>query len=141
MKRSTARGWISTTRFHRPPPAARGMWRRRPPRPGARGWPGCVRTPPSPPWGPRAWRSLRYDLSRPSASPDEPEVFFRRSVGNYIGNEGGAILRAEPGRFQVEHDGSIVDPSILVRRHVETYAVDAASVRQVQPVAFRSEER
>lgn len=90
----------------------------------------------SPSWCTSAWSALRYDLSRPGADPALPHIFFSRRVGHYRDNDGGALLRAESGRFQVEHDGGIVDPSIVVRRHVESYSVDGDDVRRTQPAAF-----
>lgn len=93
-----------------------------------------------PPWCTSAWRSLDYDLSRPGPAPERPHIFFSRNVGNYLGNDRGGSLRAEPYLFQVRHDGSIANSDILVRRHVETYAVRGDEVRRIQPAAFSARD-
>lgn len=88
------------------------------------------------PWCTSMWQAMDYDLSRPGADPAQPRIFFSRRVGTYLGNDRPDDLRAEPGRFQVRHDGGMIDVGILVRRHVDTYAVDGARVRRIQPAAF-----
>jgi hypothetical protein len=90
----------------------------------------------TPPWCQSVWRGLTYDLARPSGDPSRPDIFFRTSVGNNIDNNVPLALRAEPDRFQVEHDGGILDPDINKRRHVETYAITGDRIRRIQPVAF-----
>jgi hypothetical protein len=93
-----------------------------------------------PPWCSSNWRGLVYDLSRPGPSPARPRIFFRRAVGNYLGNDMAADLRAGAEQFQVRHDGAILDIDILVRRHVETYRVEGDRVRRVQPVALNARD-
>ncbi|HYG30271.1 MAG TPA: hypothetical protein VD887_08660 [Allosphingosinicella sp.] len=88
------------------------------------------------PWCSSAWRGIVYDLSRPGPDPQRPRIFYERTVSGYIGNDILAVLRAEADRFQIEHDGGIVDTDIIVRRHVETYALDGDAVRRIQPAAF-----
>lgn len=88
------------------------------------------------PWCSSAWRGIVYDLSRPGPSPERPRMFYERTVSGYIGNDVLAVLRAEADRFQIEHDGGIIDSDIIVRRHVETYSVDGDAVRRMQPAAF-----
>lgn len=90
-----------------------------------------------PPWCTSNWRGVVYDLSRPGPAPERPRIFFSRTVGTYIGNDLGAgDFRAEPNRFQVRHDGGIANVDVIVRRHVETYAVNGDMVRRIQPAAF-----
>ncbi|MBV9884451.1 MAG: hypothetical protein JO276_15690 [Sphingomonadaceae bacterium] len=88
-----------------------------------------------PPWCTSAWRSLDYDLSRPGPAPELPHIFFSRNVRNYLGNDRGGAIRAEPNLFQVRHDGSIANTDILIRPHLATYAVLGDSVRRIQPAA------
>jgi hypothetical protein len=90
----------------------------------------------TPPWCQSVWRGLTYDLARPSRDPARPYIFFRTSVGNNIDNGVPLALRAQHDRFQVEHDGGILDASINKRRHVETYAISGDRVRRIQPVAL-----
>lgn len=104
------------------------------PRSGDRRW--YVVLAHTPPWCQSAWRSLRYELVRPGANADRPNVFFRQSVSNYIGNDSPLVIDAGADRLRIEHDGGILDPSIIVRRHVESYAIDGESVRRIQPAAF-----
>lgn len=89
-----------------------------------------------PSWCQSNWRSLFYDLSRPAGEPASPKIFFSRRVPTFIGNDVNAVLRAEPERFQVEHDGGIRGDGIVLRRHVETYSVSGDRVARIQPAAF-----
>jgi hypothetical protein len=90
-----------------------------------------------PPWCTSNWRSVQYDLSRAGPTPERPRIFFSRLVGTYIGNdEGAGEIRAGPNLFQVRHDGGIANSDILVRRHVETYAVHGDIVTRIQPAAL-----
>ena len=88
------------------------------------------------PWCTSAWRGIVYDLSRPGPSPERPRIFYERTVSGYIGNDILAVLRADANRFQIEHNGGIVDSDVIVRRHVETYSVNGDAVRRIQPAAF-----
>jgi hypothetical protein len=89
-----------------------------------------------PPWCTSAWSSLYYELARPAADPAAPDIFFRKQTGLYSGFDDPYVLRAGADRLQVEHDAGFFDPGILVRRHVETYAIDGDTARRVAPVAF-----
>jgi hypothetical protein len=90
----------------------------------------------TPPWCQSVWRSLTYDLARPRPEPSAPAVFFTRTVRNNLDTDRPVALRADADRFQVEHDGGILDVLINRRRHVETYSVTGNAVRRIQPVAF-----
>lgn len=87
------------------------------------------------PWCTSAWQGMPYALARPGPAPDRPEVFFRGKNTIYLGNESDLLLKAEQGAFEIRHDGGILDPDIIIRRHVRRYAVAGGSVRRVQPVA------
>jgi hypothetical protein len=87
------------------------------------------------PWCTSAWQGLNYELARPGSAPDRPQIFFSGRNTTYLGNEEDIRLRAEPDAFEIRHDGSSLDPDILVRRHVRRYRVAGESVRRVQPVA------
>lgn len=87
------------------------------------------------PWCTSAWQGMPYELARPGAAPDRPSVLFRGKNTIYLGNESDLVLKAEPGAFEIRHDGSSLDPDILIRRHVRRYSVAGESVRRVQPVA------
>ncbi|HYI39843.1 MAG TPA: hypothetical protein VE053_05950 [Allosphingosinicella sp.] len=87
------------------------------------------------PWCTSAWQGMPYALARPGPAPDRPTVFFRGKNTIYLGNEADLLVRAEPNAFELRHDGSSLDPEILIRRHVRRYSVAGESVRRVQPVA------
>lgn len=87
------------------------------------------------PWCTSAWQGMPYELARPGAAPDRPSVLFRGKNTIYLGNESDLVLKAEPGAFEIRHDGASLDPDILIRRHVRRYSVAGESVRRVQPVA------
>jgi hypothetical protein len=115
-------GALGSFRYAVSPPDANGSW--------------YVATVRRPPWCTSAWSSLYFDFSRPGPSPTDPRIFFRERVGVYAGYDDSVILRADAGRFQLVHDGGFFDAGILIRRHVETYAVDGNAVRRIGPVAF-----
>ena len=116
---SGAYGWLQ---YAVSPPDAQGRW--------------YLATARITPWCTSAWQGLGYDLSRPGEAPGQPRIFFSRKVSTYLGYDDGAAITAEPTRFEVRHDGSIEDSDIIVRRHVESYAVEGEHVRRIQPVAF-----
>jgi hypothetical protein len=94
-----------------------------------------VATVSSTPWCSSAWQGMPYALARPGKAPDRPDVFFRGKGVTYLGNDEDLSVRAEPGAVEIRHDGSSIDPSIVIRRHVLRYAISGDRVRRVQPVA------
>jgi hypothetical protein len=115
-------GAFGTYRYAVSPPDSRGRW--------------YLATVRRPPWCTSAWSSLYYEFSRPGRTPARPNIFFRASAGDYAGYDDRVTLRAEPARFRLAHDGGFFDPGILIRRHVETYAVAGNRVSRIQPVAL-----
>ncbi|HYW17672.1 MAG TPA: hypothetical protein VE891_16150 [Allosphingosinicella sp.] len=97
------------------------------------GW--FVATVTTTPWCTSAWQGMPYELARPGPAPDRPRVFFRDKNRIYLGNEDDLLVKAERDAFEIRHDGSSLDPDILVRRHIRRYSVVGESVRRVQPVA------
>jgi hypothetical protein len=97
------------------------------------GW--FVATVSTTPWCSSAWQGMPYALARPGPSPERPKVFFRGKSTTYLGDEDDLVVKAERDFLEIRHDGSSVDPEILVRRHVRRYSVAGESVRRVQPVA------
>jgi hypothetical protein len=87
------------------------------------------------PWCTSAWQGMPYELARPGPAPDRPTIFFKGKNGIYLGNDGDMTVRAEADAFEIRHDGSSLDPDILIRRHVRRYSVAGDGVRRVQPVA------
>lgn len=87
------------------------------------------------PWCTSAWQGMPYALARPGPAPDRPNVFFKGRSTIYLGDEADLDLRAEAGAFEIRHDGSSLDPDILVRRHVRRYSVAGESVSRAHPVA------
>lgn len=118
---SEVKGGWQDLRFAVSPPDAQGNW--------------FVATVSTTPWCTSAWQGMPYALARPGPSPDRPAVFFRGKNTIYLGNESDLLLKAERDSFEIRHDGSSLDPDILIRRHVRRYAVAGGSVRRVQPVA------
>jgi hypothetical protein len=118
-KVSGAYGWL---RYAVSPPDSQGRW--------------YLATARVTPWCTSAWQGLDYDLSRPGDAPERPRIFFKRRVTTYLDNEDGGAVTAEANRFVVRHDGSIADPDIVVRRHVEAYSVEGETVRRIHPVAW-----
>lgn len=115
------RGGWQDLRFAVSPPDAQGNW--------------FVATVSTTPWCTSAWQGMPYELARPGPAPDRPRVFFRGKGTIYLGNESDLVLRAERDAFEIRHDGSSLDPDILVRRHVRRYAVAGETVRRIRPVA------
>lgn len=115
------RGGWQDLRFAVSPGDARGSW--------------FVATASTTPWCTSAWQGMPYELARPGSAPDRPRVFFRGKGTIYLGNESDLELKAERDAFEIRHDGSSLDPDILVRRHVRRYSVAGESVRRIQPVA------
>jgi hypothetical protein len=118
---SEVRGGWQDLRFAVSPPDPAGAW--------------FVATVSTTPWCSSAWQGMPYELARPGPAPERPRVFFRGRNTIYLGNESDLTLKAEPGAFEIRHDGSSLDPEILIRRHVRRYAVTGETVRRVQPVA------
>jgi hypothetical protein len=87
------------------------------------------------PWCTSAWQGLPYELARPGPAPERPSVFFRGKNTIYLGRDEDLAVTAERGAFEIRHNGSSLDPDVLVRRHVRRFAVTGDSVRRVQPVA------
>lgn len=87
------------------------------------------------PWCTSAWQGMPHELARPGAAPDRPSVLFRGKNVIYLGNESDLVLKAEPGAFEIRHNGASLDPDILIRRHVKRYSVAGENVRRMQPVA------
>jgi hypothetical protein len=87
------------------------------------------------PWCTSAWQGMPFELARPGSAADRPTVFFKARNGTYLGNEGDMTVSAEADAFEIRHDGSSLDPGILIRRHVRRYSVAGESVRRIQPVA------
>jgi hypothetical protein len=115
-------GAFGSYRYAVSPPDAQGRW--------------YVATVRRPPWCTSNWSSLYYELSRAGSGPAAPRIFFRETVGVYGGFGDSVSLRADAGRFQLVHDGGFFDSGILIRRHVETYAVNGNRVRRIGPVAL-----
>jgi hypothetical protein len=113
-------GW-GDLRFAVSPPDAQGNW--------------FVATVSTTPWCTSAWQGLPYALARPGPAPERPRVFFRGKGTIYLGDESDLVVKAEGDAFELRHDGSSLDPDVLIRRHVRRYAVAGESVRRVQPVA------
>ena len=113
-------GW-QDLRFAVAPADARGNW--------------FVATVSTTPWCTSAWQGMPYELARPGPSTDRPRVFFRGKGTIYLGDESDLTVKAERGSVEIRHDGSSLDPDILIRRHVRRYSVSGESVRRVQPVA------
>jgi hypothetical protein len=113
-------GW-QDLRFAVSPADAQGKW--------------FIATASTTPWCTSAWQGLPYELARPGPAPDRPNVFFRGKNTIYLGNEDDLLVQAERDAFEIRHDGSSLDPEILIRRHVRRYAVAGESVTRVQPVA------
>ncbi|HEX8623623.1 MAG TPA: hypothetical protein VF782_00950 [Allosphingosinicella sp.] len=118
---SEVRGGWQDLRFAVSPADAAGNW--------------FVATVSTTPWCTSAWQGLPYELARRGPSPDRPRVLFKGKSIIYLGHESDLILKAERDAFEIRHDGSSLDPDILIRRHVRRYAVAGGSVRRVQPVA------
>jgi len=97
------------------------------------GW--FVATVSTTPWCTSAWQGMPYELARPGPAPDRPAVFFRGKNTIYLGDESDLVVMAEQGAFELRHDGSSLDPDVLIRRHVRRYSVAGETVRRVQPVA------
>jgi hypothetical protein len=87
------------------------------------------------PWCTSAWQGMPYELARPGPAPDRPRIFYKGKNTIYLGNESDLSLRAERDAFEIRHDGSSLDPDILIRRHVRRYSIAGESVSRVQPVA------
>lgn len=87
------------------------------------------------PWCTSAWQGMPYELARPGPAPDRPNVFFRGKNTIYLGDDSDLVVRSEANAFELRHDGSSLDPDILVRRHVRRYSIAGESARRVQPVA------
>lgn len=118
---SEVKGGWADLRFAVSPKDAQGRW--------------YVATVSITPWCTSAWQGMPYELARPGPAPDRPNVFFRGKNGIYLGNDEAMAVRAEADAFEIRHDGSSLDPDILIRRHVRRYSVAGDSVRRVQPVA------
>jgi hypothetical protein len=118
---SQVKGGWGDLRFAVSPKDAQGNW--------------FVATVSTTPWCTSAWQGMPYEFARPGPAPDRPRVFFRGENTIYLGNESDLTLRAERDAFEIRHDGSSLDPDILVRRHVRRYSVAGESVRRVQSVA------
>lgn len=113
-------GW-GDLRFAVSPPDSQGKW--------------FVATVSTTPWCTSAWQGMPYELARPGPAPERPNVFFRGKNTIYLGNDADLMLKAEPGAFEIRHDGSSIDSEVLVRRHLLRFRVEGNSVRRVQPVA------
>ena len=113
-------GW-QDLRFAVSPADAQGKW--------------FVATLSTTPWCSSAWQGMPYELARPGPSPDRPRVFFRGKGTIYLGEESDLVLKVERDAFELRHDGSSLDPDVLIRRHVRRYSVSGETVRRVQPVA------
>jgi hypothetical protein len=118
---SEVRGGWGDLRFAVSPSDATGSW--------------FVATVSTTPWCTSAWQGMPYALARPGPAPDRPSVFFRGKNTIYLGNEADLSVKAERDAFEIRHDGSSLDPDILIRRHVRRYSVAGETVRRAQPVA------
>ena len=118
---SEIRGGWADLRFAVSPPDKDGNW--------------FVATLSTTPWCTSAWQGMPYELARPGPSPDRPRIVFRGRNTIYLGNEADLVLKAERDAFEIRHNGSSLDPDILIRRHVRRYLVAGESVQRIQPVA------
>jgi hypothetical protein len=138
LYRSTPSGWRETmVRRSEPYSEVKGGWGDLrfavSPSDAQGGW--FVATVSTTPWCTSAWQGMPYELARPGPAADRPRVFFRDKGTIYLGNESDLLVKAERDAFELRHDGSSLDPDILVRRHVRRYSVAGENVRRVQPVA------
>ncbi len=88
------------------------------------------------PWCTSAWRGLRYNFSHASSNPARPDIFFHHETGIYIGADDAGTLHAAANNFEIRHDGWSIDAAVLVRKHIEHYAIRGDHVRRTQPVAL-----
>jgi hypothetical protein len=89
------------------------------------------------PWCTSAWQGLHYKVLRPGATPYEPRVILSKHVGVYEGCDEWYKLAASRNEFQVSHyDSQSLDPAILVRIHLERYAVAGDRVTRIPPLAL-----
>jgi hypothetical protein len=93
-----------------------------------------------PPWCTSVWRSIRYDLSRPGARADRPDIFFSRSAGAYIGNDDSGQLKADASAFEVRHEVGSVSFDVFSRPSVRRYAVAGDTVTRIPPVALNARD-
>jgi hypothetical protein len=118
--RSIDQGWMGLE-YAVSPPDARGRW--------------YLAIASTTPWCQSMWQGLRYDLSRPGPGGGAAHIFYSKRVDTYLGDET-AKMHAASGSFEIRHDGPSIDGGILIRPHVDHYAIAGDRVRRIQPVAL-----
>ncbi len=87
------------------------------------------------PWCVSNWHGLDYDLSRPGPAPGRPHVFFKANRSVYLGYDEPYVMRAEAGWFEQRRYSDSMDIEVMIRRHIDRYAINSDRVTRIQPVA------
>jgi hypothetical protein len=92
------------------------------------------------PWCTSAWSLMRYKVSRPGQTPDQPRVLLTKGVGLYLGN-GWYKLAAKQDGFSLVFQGSQgLDTDLLTRWHLANYSVAGDRVVRVAPLAIQPQD-
>lgn len=92
------------------------------------------------PWCSSNWQSLRYSVFRLQEDGLMSEPALQGSQTIYLGNEGSGTIRMQPEGFRVDFEGGqLLDPGILIRKHVVAYRVTKNRVERVPPFAREPE--
>jgi len=88
------------------------------------------------PWCSSNWQSLRFDVLRPGPDPDHPRVLLRERRTIFDPWDSGFQLTVTHAGFRLGYLGDqSLDTGILVRDHVDQYAVAGNEVRRLPPLA------
>ena len=93
------------------------------------------------PWCTSAWQGIRYEVLRPKAETDAPQVLLNVKDSVYLGGDQLWRLRADAETAQITWTSSFsLDAGILVRQHVARYKIAQNSATRVPPVALYPED-